>query len=459
MCGFAGFLDFGTLDVENIPPTAQKMCDAIRHRGPDDSGVCHDKNGQIALVHQRLSILDLSPDGHQPMVLPSGRYVVAFNGEVYNHLALRRELENSAPPVQGWRGHSDTETLLADIETWDPRATLSRSVGMFALVLWDRQTRVLSLARERLGEKPLYYSWQGFGQRRVFLFGSELSALKTHPQFAAPIARGSIALLMRHNYIPAPWSIYEGISKLTPGTVLQDFLTDQEPQIDRYWCLIATAQPGRGSPFAGTPEQVFDELGARIKAAVGQQIVADVPLGAFLSSGNDASTVDALMQTQSSRPIKTYTFGFHEKGYNEADHAKAVAAHLGTDHTEIYVTPENAMAVIPCLRTLYSEPFADSSQITTFLMSVLARRHFTVSLSGDGGDKLFGGYAPYEVAKSCKNRISSVPALLRRLAAGGAGNTAARLLSAWLPRPMKASLESRDPFWTIASSTLHVDYP
>lgn len=441
MCGFAGFLGFGALGLDSVPATAQKMGNAIRHRGPDDSGVWHDENGQIALVHQRLSIVDLSPAGHQPMISPSGRYVIAFNGEIYNHQVLRRELEETTPPQGSWRGHSDTETLLAGIDAWGLEATLTRAVGMFAVALWDRQARVLSLARDRVGEKPLYFGWQGQGQRRVFLFGSELAALKAHPAFAAAIDRGALALLMRHNYIPAPHSIHEGIAKLEPGTLLRVSLATQEPQVQRYWDYLATAQAGRANPFVGTPEQAVDALEALIKDSVGQQMMADVPLGAFLSGGIDSSTVVALMQAQSSRPVKTFTIGFHEEGYNEAVHAKAVAAHLGTDHTELYVTPEEAMAVIPRLPTLYSEPFADSSQIPTFLVSELARQHVTVSLSGDAGDELFGGYTRYETGKAWQRRIERVPAALRQLAGKRPGRAAVKLLDAWAPRSLGEKLD------------------
>jgi asparagine synthase (glutamine-hydrolysing) len=428
MCGFAGFLGFGALGVERVSAIARNMGEAIRHRGPDDAGVWRDVSGQIALVHQRLSILDLSPAGHQPMSSPSGRYVMAFNGEIYNHLILRRELENVAPPEGGWRGHSDTETLLASIDAWGLEATLNRAVGMFALALWDRNERLLFLARDRVGEKPLYFGWQGHGQQRVFLFGSELSALKAHPQFAASIDRGALALLMRHNYIPAPYSIHEGIAKLEPGTLVQVSLAEQEPQVQRYWDFLATARAGRAQPFTGTPEQSVDALEALLKDAIGQQMVADVPLGAFLSGGIDSSTVVALMQAQSSRPVKTYTIGFHEEGYNEAVHAKAVATHLGTDHAELYVTPEQAMAVIPRLASLFSEPFADSSQIPTFLVSELARRHVTVSLSGDAGDELFGGYERYRITSVLWGKISRVPLSLRHLA----GNIVTSLpISAW----------------------------
>lgn len=428
MCGFAGFLGFGALSTENVPATARKMGNAIRHRGPDDSGVWHDEHGQIALVHQRLSIVDLSPAGHQPMISPSGRYVIAFNGEIYNHPVLRHEIEKVAPPQGGWRGHSDTETLLAGIDAWGLEATLMRAVGMFAVALWDRQANVLSLARDRVGEKPLYLGWQGQGQRRVFLFGSELDALKAHPAFAAAIDRGALALLMRHNYIPAPHTIHEGIAKLAPGTLLRVSLGAQEPEIQRYWDFLATAQAARARPFAGTPEQAVNELEALIKESVGQQMMAEVPLGAFLSGGIDSSTVVALMQAQSNRPVKTFTIGFHEEGYNEAVHAKAVAAHLGTDHTELYVTPEEAMAVIPRLPSLYSEPFADSSQIPTFLVSELARQHVTVSLSGDAGDELFGGYERYRMTAAMWGKLSRVPRPLRQLAAS---TVTAVPISAW----------------------------
>lgn len=441
MCGFAGFLGFSALGLEGVPATAQKMGRAVRHRGPDDSGVWHDADGQIALIHQRLSILDLSPAGRQPMASTSGRYVIAFNGEIYNHLALRQELEKVAPPEAGWRGHSDTETLLAGIDAWGLETTLTRSVGMFALAVWDRQARVLSLARDRVGEKPLYFGWQGQGQRRVFLFGSELGALKAHPAFAASIDRGALALLMRHNYIPAPYSIHEGIAKLEPGTLLRVSLAAQEPQMQRYWGFLAAAQAGLAKPFVGTPEQAVDALEDLIKESIGQQMVADVPLGAFLSGGVDSSTVVALMHAQSSRPVKTFTIGFHEKGYDEAVHAKAVAAHLGTDHTELYVTPEQAMAVIPRLPTLYSEPFADSSQIPTFLVSELARRQVTVSLSGDAGDELFGGYARYEIGKVWQRRIERVPTALRQLAGNGVGRAAVKLLEARVPRSLGEKLD------------------
>jgi len=368
--------------------------------------------------HRRLSIVDLSPAGHQPMVSANGRYVIAFNGEIYNHLLLRAEFGRSGiAPV--WRGHSDTETLLAGFEAWGIRGTVERCVGMFAFAVWDRESRSLTLGRDRLGEKPLYYGWQGQGEQAAFLFGSELTALKAHPMFAAEIDRNALCLLMRHNYIPAPYSIYQSIRKLLPGTLLTITRADREPKIVPYWSAAEVAAAGCASPFAGTAEQAVDELEVLLKSAVRQQMVADVSLGAFLSGGIDSSTVVALMQSLSDRPVKTFTIGFHEADYNEAVHAKAVAAHLGTEHTELYVTPQQALDVIPRLPALYSEPFSDSSQIPTFLVSQLARQHVTVSLSGDAGDELFCGYNRYVVADRLWKKLSRLPMGSRRLAARG----------------------------------------
>lgn len=397
----------------------RRMADTLIHRGPDDGGVWCDSEQRIGLGHRRLSIVDLSPAGHQPMVSVSGRYVIAFNGEVYNHLDLRIKLQGANGKEQNWRGHSDTETLLAGIEAWGMEATLKKSIGMFAISLWDRQTRTLTLARDRMGEKPLYYGWQGSGNERVFLFGSELKALKAHPVFAAEIDRGALCLLLRHNYIPAPYSIYEGVAKLEPGCLLSISLAQPEPRIWKYWDAVAVARAGVAKPFAGTADEAVDALEVLTKDAVRQQMMADVPLGAFLSGGIDSSTVVALMQAQSSRPVKTFTIGFNEEGYNEAIHAKAVARHFGTEHTELYVTPEQAMGVIPRLPDLYCEPFADSSQIPTFLVSQLAKQHVTVSLSGDAGDELFCGYNRYQITDNFWRKLSPVPAPLRALVAKG----------------------------------------
>ncbi|MDP3798991.1 MAG: asparagine synthase (glutamine-hydrolyzing) [Polaromonas sp.] len=427
MCGFAGVLG---LNQDSQAHMAQKMADAIVHRGPDDAGVWVSAEAGIALAHRRLSIVDLSPAGHQPMVSAGRRYVIAFNGEIYNHMELRRELEKDGGlqpcplPVgngvqPGWRGHSDTETLLAGIEFWGVEVTLKKSIGMFAIALWDRQAHTLTLARDRVGEKPLYYGWQGSGNQRVFLFGSELKALKAHPAFTADIDRGALCLLLRHNYIPAPYSIYQGIAKLQPGCLLSVSLVQPEPRIWKYWDAVEVARAGVAQPFSGTAEQTVDALEALVKDAVRQQMMADVPLGAFLSGGVDSSTVVALMQVQSSRPVKTFTIGFSEEGYNEAVHAKAVARHLGTEHTELYVSPQQAMAVIPRLPGLYCEPFADSSQIPTFLVSQLAKQQVTVSLSGDAGDELFCGYNRYQMTEKLWRKLEFVPASLRALVAKG----------------------------------------
>jgi len=410
MCGLTGFLGAG--GGEGAAPIARRMADTLVHRGPDDAGVWTDAPAGIALAHRRLAILDLSAAGHQPMVSASGRYVIAFNGEIYNHLDLRRALEQ-AGAAPAWRGHSDTETLLAAFDAWGIRASIERCTGMFALAVWDTQARVLTLVRDRLGEKPLYYGWQGDGERACFLFGSELKALKAHHAFHAEIDRDALCLLMRHNCIPAPHSIYRGIHKLQPGCLLTVSLVRREPVIESYWSLAEVAVVGNRQSFTGSPEQAVDELEALLKSAVRQQMVADVPLGAFLSGGIDSSTIVALMQAQSTRPVHTFTIGFNEAGYNEAVHAQAVARHLGTDHTELYVTPRQALDVIPGLPALYCEPFADSSQVPTFLVSQLARRKVTVSLSGDAGDELFAGYNRYTLARGVWGKLSRLPLALR----------------------------------------------
>lgn len=402
MCGLAGFVDkTPVLRGADWPAVLEKMGDAIRYRGPDDAGIWTDTEAGVGLVHRRLSVIDVSAAGHQPMVSATERYVLTLNGEIYNHRGLRAELEGSFASDENrpilWRGHSDTEILLAGIQIWGIEATLKKVVGMFAFALWDRAERILYLARDRLGEKPLYYGWQ----KGVFLFGSELKALKRHPSFEGEIDRNALTSLLRYCYVAAPNSIYKDIYKLPAGTFLRlnsgnaRFSTEPLPDPVPYWSLATVAASGRDEPFSGSDREAVSALEARLKESIGLQMVADVPLGAFLSGGVDSSTVVALMQAQSTRPVKTFTIGFHETEYNEAVHAKNVAAHLGTDHTELYVTPKEAMDVIPRLPTLYDEPFADSSQIPTFLVSQLARQHVTVSLSGDGGDELFGGYNRY----------------------------------------------------------------
>ena len=413
MCGVTGFI-LNPSGRYCLKDAVSGMVSRLHHRGPDDGNIWLDEANGIALGHRRLSIVDLSSAGRQPMLSVFSRYVIAFNGEIYNHLDLRNELMNT-----NWRGHSDTETLLAAFEEWGIEATLKKAIGMFAIALWDRQTRQLTLARDRLGEKPLYYGWQGGGERASFLFGSELKALKAHPAFSAEIDRDALCLLMRLNYIPAPHSIYRSIYKLQPGTFLTVSLERREPVIHTYWSLADVAVSGNRHRFTGSPEQAVDELDVLLKSAVRQQMVADVPLGAFLSGGIDSSTIVALMQAQTAQPVKTFTIGFNEPGYNEAVHAKAVARHLGTDHTELYVTPQQALDVIPNLPKLYCEPFSDSSQIPTFLVSQLARQNVTVSLSGDAGDELFAGYNRYILAQNLWGKVSRVPLGMRSLAAAG----------------------------------------
>jgi asparagine synthase (glutamine-hydrolysing) len=393
-----------------MPQLLRAMGRAIITRGPDDAGEWWDTNAGIGLSHRRLSVLDLSPAGHQPMASVDQRFVLVFNGEIYNHLELRQALEVEGRAL-GWRGHSDTETLLAGFAAWGVEKTVSQAVGMFAFALWDRYELVLTLGRDRLGEKPLFYGWQ----RGCFLFGSELKALRAHPAFEGGIDRGALALYMRHNCIPAPYSIHPGIQKLPPASLLRVSLANPDPQISTYWSAVAATQ--RVGTFQGSAEEAVQSLETVLRKAIGQQMVADVPLGAFLSGGVDSSTVVALMQAQSTRPVKTFCIGFHEDAFDEAQHAKAVARHLGTDHEELYVTGAQAMDVIPQLPRLYDEPFADSSQIPTFLVAQLAHRHVTVSLSGDAGDELFCGYNRYLMAERLWRNVKTMPGPLRHLLA------------------------------------------
>lgn len=406
MCGIAG--GWSKRHTDTLIAALPAMSDALDHRGPNHRGLWWDDRAGIALGHRRLSIVDLSPAGHQPMLSVSGRYVVVYNGEIYNHLSLRQMLEAASAAPQ-WRGHSDTETLLACIEVWGVEATLPRIGGMFAFAVWDRQERCLMLARDRAGEKPLFYGWQG----DTFLFGSELKALRAHPNFKATLDRGALALLLRHNYVPGPYSIYQGISKLPPGT----WLTLREGQGEfapkPYWSLREVAERGTARPFEGSDHEAIDELARVLANAVGGQRVADVPLGALLSGGVDSSLITALMQSQSSTPVRTFTIGFDEAAFDEAHHARAVANHLGTVHTELRLGADDALALIPKLPTMYDEPFADSSQLPTHLVMSLARQHVTVALSGDAGDEFFGGYSRYVQAPSIWRGICWMPSAMR----------------------------------------------
>lgn len=427
MCGITGFFDSSCRAGNNeLKSIATNMTNTLSHRGPDDAGVWVDAEVGLALGHRRLSIVDLSPAGHQPMPSASDRYLIVFNGEIYNHAELRKEIEaassrltHNSLPVN-WRGHSDTEVILAAIEKWGLENTVKRFTGMFAFALWDRQSGILHLVRDRIGEKPLYYGWAG----HTFLFGSELKALKAHPAWQGEINRDAVALFLRHNYIPAPYSIYKGIRKLLPGTIMNIEVKGKGLKVkgDRiqhkpYWQLKDIAENGIQNPFDGSETEAIDNLDRLLRAAVSKQMVAEVPIGAFLSGGIDSSTVVALMQAQSIRPVKTFTIGFNEPGYNEAKDAKAVARHLGTEHTELYISHQAAMDVIPKLPTLYDEPFSDSSQIPTFLVSKMARQHVTVSLSGDAGDELFGGYNRYFWGRDIWNKTQIIPRQFRSLIA------------------------------------------
>ena len=409
MCGLAGFLSPEGANQSELSHIAHSMGNTLVHRGPDDSGVWVSSADGIALAFRRLSIIDLSPAGHQPMHSADGRYVIVFNGEIYNFAELRQDLEQSGDAPE-WRGHSDTEILLATIASRGLIRALEQSIGMFAFALWDKRDRTLHLARDRIGEKPLYYGWLG----RTFVFGSELKALRAHPHWSADIDRGAVALFMRYNYIPAPHSIYSGISKLLPGHALTLGSQSREPVLKSYWSARAVAERGCSDPLPDSSTAIGNALDALLRDAVAKQMVADVPLGAFLSGGIDSSTVVALMQAQSTRPVKTFTIGFEENEYNEAVHASAVARHLGTDHTELYVTPREARNVIPKLPTMYDEPFADSSQIPTFLVAQLARSQVTVALSGDGGDELFAGYTRYAFGSQLWDEVSRWSPAIRR---------------------------------------------
>ncbi|WP_295431720.1 asparagine synthase (glutamine-hydrolyzing) [uncultured Thiodictyon sp.] len=409
MCGFCGVIEPGAAAEPALRQALERMNQTLLHRGPDDGGLWLDAAAGVGLGHRRLAILDLSPLGHQPMVSPDGRYVLAYNGEIYNYQALRRAIGDDYP----WRGHSDTEVLLAWLSRRGPAATLTECNGMFAFALWDRQARRLTLARDRLGEKPLYYGYN----RGRFLFGSELKAITAHPGWQGELDRDALAAYLRLSYVPAPHCIYRGIRKLAPGTYATLTPGQEEPTLHTYWSARAAAERGLAAPFEGPEDEAVGALERLLMDAVGLRMRADVPLGAFLSGGIDSSTVVALMQAQSQRPVRTFTIGFHEAGFNEAEDARRVAAHLGTDHTELYVTAQDGLATIPSLARLWDEPFADPSQIPTLLVSEMARRAVTVCLSGDGGDELFGGYSRYLWTRDTWRRIGWVPLGLRRAAA------------------------------------------
>ncbi len=422
MCGIAGAVSVRPID----PPVAAALCDTLAHRGPDDAGAWFSDDRRIALLHRRLSIVDLSPLGHQPMAAVSGRYELVFNGEIYDHLAIRAELE-AAGMAPAWRGHSDTETLLAAIDAWGVRRAIERATGMFAIALWDRQAVTLTLARDRFGEKPLYYGWAG----GMFAFASELGAIRALPGFANPVDRSALSSLLSRTYIPCPQSIYQGIFKLPPATILTltpdavvqprtapfDMGRHDGVTLEAYWSYRDVVREGLADPYASEAESI-EAVEAALSSAVMGQSIADVPVGAFLSGGFDSSTVVALYQAAARGTIRTFSIGFEEAGFDEAVYAREVAAHFGTEHREMYVGAADAIAVIPRLPAMYGEPFADSSALPTHLVSAFARQHVTVALSGDGGDELFGGYNRYLHAPRLWGALASLPHPLRRLAAG-----------------------------------------
>lgn len=410
MCGITGFWDtYNNDNLTKMEETVEKMTCMLVSRGPDDKGRWVDPETGIGLGHRRLAIIDLSDLAKQPMVSSSGRYIITYNGEIYNYLELRNQLINKG---QKFIGSSDTDVILAAIENWGLDSALRKMIGMFAFALWDKADRKLFLVRDRLGEKPLYYGWMG----KTFLFGSELKALRAHPSFKAEIDREALALYLKHNYVPAPYSIYKNVFKLLPGTYLVINSSDPDilPNSQPYWSMSQVLENALCSPYQGTEEEAVRELDHLLREVIKGQMIADVPLGAFLSGGIDSSTVVSIMQAISSKPVKTFSIGFREAGYNEAHYAASVARHLGTDHTELYVTPAEAMEVIPKLPTLYDEPFSDSSQIPTYLVAALARQHVTVSLSGDGGDELFGGYNRYFWGRDIWSKIGWMPLAIRR---------------------------------------------
>ena len=408
MCGITGFISH---DLEHPIHAINTMAEAIKSRGPDSSGSWCDPSVGIALGHRRLSILDLSEAGHQPMFSANEQLVLTFNGEIYNHLDIRIQLERSGWSSH-WRGHSDTETLLAALQFWGIPATLEKLNGMFAFALWNRQRRILTLARDRIGEKPLYYGLSGGS----LLFGSELNALSAHPHWQPKLNRDALCLYMRHAYVPDPHCIYQGIYKLPAAHWLEidaESLRIDEPTC--YWNLTSHVELATHQRHTQPTTQLIDELDGRLREAIGLRMVSDVPLGAFLSGGLDSSTVVALMQAQSSRPINTFTIGFDVPGYNEAENAKAIAQYLGTNHTELYLTPTDVLAVIPELPVIWDEPFADSSQIPTLLLSRLTRENVSVALSGDGGDELFCGYNRYGRGYRLHQQLRRIPNAFREL--------------------------------------------
>lgn len=433
MCGIAGFVSFSKKDNNYLKELISTMTQTLFNRGPDSSDVWFDNLNGVAFGHRRLAIQDLSPAGNQPMEARSRRYMLVFNGEIYNHLELRKQLKSC-----NWIGHSDTETILACVDAWGVEVTLKKLTGMFSIALWDKKLEKLFLARDRLGEKPLYYA----NHDNCFIFGSELKAIKKHSNFIPEIDRNALCLYLRHSCIPAPYCIYKNTYKLMPGTMLV-ISRGGHAEEKQYWSATEVINQSTQNRFTGSANQAVDELGNVLTKAVNRQVISDVPLGAFLSGGIDSTTVVALMQAHTSKPVKTFTIGFENKDYNEAEHAKSVAKHLGTDHTEMYLSPNDVKEVIPSLSEIYDEPFADSSQIPTYLVAKLAKTDVTVALSGDGGDELFAGYNRHKLAQKLWPKVAKIPFFMRGSIAKGINKfspTQLDTLGCLMPKSMKMRL-------------------
>ena len=403
MCGFVGSLGGdGYVNLSSI----DEMMGSLEHRGPDSDGKWHDLKSCFVVGHKRLSILDTSKNGNQPMISCSGRYVLAFNGEIYNHLDLRKQL-NELLSVN-WNSSSDTESLLFGFEQWGIKKTLQKTRGMFAISVWDRKRSILTLARDRVGEKPLYYGWQNKLEDSTLLFGSELKALKKHPTFLSKISKKALVQYVNNKSVKGEQTIYEGIYKVKPGTLINISL-NKDIETETYWSMEDVINEAKNNQFKGSEEEAIKSLDNILDKAVTEQMISDVPLGSFLSGGVDSSVIAAFMQKNSTKPVKTFAIGFEDKRFNEAGYAKEVANHLGTDHCELYVTSQQALDVIPKLANIYDEPFSDSSQIPTILVSELAKQHVKVSLSGDAGDEIFCGYNRYLDSEKYWNFISFLP--------------------------------------------------
>lgn len=433
MCGITGFYDTARgANRSQLQATGRRMADSIAHRGPDDSGVWQDPDVPLLLAQRRLAIIDLSPEGHQPMESHSGRYMIVFNGEIYNFQGLQQELAGMGVR---FRGRSDTEAMLAGFDVWGINRMLQKISGMFAFALWDRQERTLHFARDPLGKKPLYIGWAGTS----LAFGSELKALRAHPQFVATVDRAAAASFMRYGYVSPPYSIYDGVWQLPAGGRLTLRLpdvragTDLRPLITTFWPHNRLVEEARNHPAPATAREAVTGLEHVIRDAVKARMVADVPLGAFLSGGIDSSAVVAMMQQLSPRPVKTFAIGFEDRNYDESGHARAVAQHLGTDHHEWIMTAADAQAVIPQMADIYDEPFADQSQIPTYLVAKMARQHVTVALSGDGGDEMLGGYTRYTMVPALWRQIGWMPVAVRRLIAAQVGRVPVATLNRMVP--------------------------